>query len=188
MPSDTDLGIIRRIKNGEIDEFEILIKKYEKRLFVLTRNFLRTPDRAEDLVQEVFLAAYRNIHSFNPELGHFSTWIMRIARNKCLNAIKKKKEYRSPPCRRFRAGEIRKKIRSNTSYRIQLFRSRGADNLADFARTTVPDMYYFVMGDNRDNSMDSRHFGPVPLADILGKIDFIYLPAGSWSRFGGFPQ
>ena len=92
MPSDADLGIIRRIKNGEIDEFEILIKKYEKRLFVLTRNLLRTPDRVEDLVQEVFLAAYRNIHSFNPELGHFSTWIMRIARNKCLNAIKKKKE------------------------------------------------------------------------------------------------
>ena len=92
MPSDTDLGIICRIKNGEIDEFEILIKKYEKRLFVLTRNFLRTPDRAEDLVQEVFLAAYRNIHSFNPQLGDFSTWLMRIARNKCLNVIKKKKE------------------------------------------------------------------------------------------------
>jgi signal peptidase I len=86
------------------------------------------------------------------------------------------------------AGEIVEEIRSNTSYRIQLFRSRGADNLADFAKTTVPDMYYFVMGDNRDNSLDSRHFGPVPLADILGKIDFIYLPAGSWSRFGRFPQ
>jgi RNA polymerase sigma-70 factor (ECF subfamily) len=92
MPSDTDLGIIRRIKNGEIDEFEILIKKYEKRLFVLAGNFLRTPDKVEDLVQEVFLAAYRNIHSFNPELGNFSTWLMRIARNKCLNAIKKSKE------------------------------------------------------------------------------------------------
>jgi RNA polymerase sigma-70 factor (ECF subfamily) len=92
MPSDTDLEIIRRIKNGEIDEFEILIKKYERRLFAFTRNLLRTPDRVEDLVQEVFLAAYRNIHSFNPRLGNFSTWLLRIARNKCLNAIKKKKE------------------------------------------------------------------------------------------------
>ena len=86
------------------------------------------------------------------------------------------------------AGEIVEEIRSNTSYRIQLINSSGANSSADFAKTTVPDTYFFVLGDNRANSLDSRHFGPVPLADILGKIDFIYLPAGSWSRFGRFPQ
>jgi signal peptidase I len=86
------------------------------------------------------------------------------------------------------AGEIVEEIRSNKSYRIQLFKSSGANSSADFAKTIVPDMYCFVLGDNRDNSLDSRHFGPVPLADILGKVDFIYLPAGSWSRFGRFPQ
>ena len=85
-------------------------------------------------------------------------------------------------------GEIVEEIRSNKSYCIQLFKSSGDNSPVDFAKTTVPDMYYFVMGDNRDNSQDSRHFGPVPLADILGKIDFIYLPAGSWSRFGRFPK
>ena len=85
-------------------------------------------------------------------------------------------------------GEIVEEIRSNKSYRIQLFKSSRVNSSADFAKTTVPDMYYFVMGDNRDNSMDSRHFGPIPLADILGKVDFIYLPAGSWSRFGRFPK
>jgi len=86
------------------------------------------------------------------------------------------------------AGEIVEEIRSNKSYRIQLLKSSGINSSADFAKTTVPDMCCFVMGDNRDNSLDSRHFGPVPLADILGKIDFIYLPAGSWSRFGSFPR
>ena len=85
-------------------------------------------------------------------------------------------------------GEIVEEIRSNRSYRIQLFESSGADSLADFAKTTVPDMYCFVLGDNRANSLDSRHYGPVPLDDILGKVDFIYFPAGSWSRFGRFPQ
>jgi RNA polymerase sigma-70 factor (ECF subfamily) len=92
MPPDTDLDVIHRVKMGEIDAFEIFIKKYEKRLFVLAGTLLRSPDIVEDLVQDVFLAAYRNIHSFNPQLGHFPTWLMRIARNKCLNAIKKKKE------------------------------------------------------------------------------------------------
>jgi len=86
------------------------------------------------------------------------------------------------------AGEVVLEIRSNKSYRIQLFKSSGVNSSADFAKITIPDEYCFVMGDNRDNSVDSRHFGPVPLADILGKIDFIYLPAGSWSRFGRFPK
>jgi len=85
-------------------------------------------------------------------------------------------------------GEIVEEIHSNKSYRIQLFKSSGANSSADFAKTNVPDMYFFVLGDNRANSLDSRHFGPIPLDDILGKIDFIYLPAGSWSRFGRFPQ
>ena len=53
---------------------------------------MKTPGIVEDLIQDVFLAAYKNIHSFDPELGLFSTWLMRIARNKCLNEIKKKKE------------------------------------------------------------------------------------------------
>jgi signal peptidase I len=86
------------------------------------------------------------------------------------------------------SGETVEEIHSNKSYRIQLFKSSGSNSSADFAETTVPETYCFVLGDNRDNSLDSRHFGPVPLADILGKIDFIYFPAGSWSRFGRFPQ
>jgi RNA polymerase sigma-70 factor (ECF subfamily) len=91
MPRDADLEFVRRVKRGEIDAFEILIRKYERRLFVFARNLLKTSDQVEDLVQEVFLAAYRNLHSFDPELGLFSTWLMRIARNKCLNESKKKK-------------------------------------------------------------------------------------------------
>jgi RNA polymerase sigma-70 factor (ECF subfamily) len=92
MPPDTELEIINRVKSGEINAFGTLIKRYEKRVYVFAENLLRTPHSVEDLVQEVFLAAYKNIHSFDPDLGKFSTWLMRIARNKCLNEIKKKKE------------------------------------------------------------------------------------------------
>jgi signal peptidase I len=56
--------------------------------------------------------------------------------------------------------------------------------LADYPRTRVPHGYCFVLGDNRDHSQDSRQFGPLPLADILGRVDFIYLPAATWTRFG----
>ncbi len=55
---------------------------------------------------------------------------------------------------------------------------------SDFPKMKVPNGHCFVLGDNRGNSIDSRHFGPVPLRDVLGRVDFIYLPAKTWSRFG----
>ncbi len=51
---------------------------------------------------------------------------------------------------------------------------------------TVPHGRCFVMGDNRPGSKDSRHVGTIPLADIKGRIAYIYWPALSWERFGRF--
>ena len=53
-------------------------------------------------------------------------------------------------------------------------------------RTLVPHGSCFVLGDNRSHSKDSRTFGPIPLADVKGRVDYIYWPALSWLRFGKF--
>lgn len=54
----------------------------------------------------------------------------------------------------------------------------------EYKKIEIPNGHCFVLGDNRANSQDSRHFGPVPLSDIKGRVDYIYFPAESWSRFG----
>jgi RNA polymerase sigma-70 factor (ECF subfamily) len=48
--------------------------------------------QAEDIVQEVFMAAYANLHRFDPCKGSLRTWLLAIARNKAFNATRKKRE------------------------------------------------------------------------------------------------
>ena len=49
---------------------------------------------------------------------------------------------------------------------------------------TVPVGAYFVLGDNRGRSRDSREFGAIPHSDIVGQVLVNYWPGDSWNRFG----
>ncbi len=79
-------------------------------------------------------------------------------------------------------GQVFKETNGEVSYKIMLIDAPPQN----YPRTIVPDGHCFVLGDNRNNSLDSRHFGPVPLVDVKGRVDYIYLPAESWSRFGRY--
>jgi signal peptidase I len=79
-------------------------------------------------------------------------------------------------------GKVFRETNGGVSYKIMLIDAPPQN----YPRTIVPDGHCFVLGDNRNNSLDSRHFGPVPLTDVKGRVDYIYFPAESWSRFGRY--
>jgi len=78
-------------------------------------------------------------------------------------------------------GDVFEETNGDAKYKIFL-----ADHKTpgDFAKITVPKHHCFVLGDNRNLSQDSRHFGPVLLATVKGRADYLYFPAKDWSRFG----
>jgi signal peptidase I len=81
-------------------------------------------------------------------------------------------------------GEAFEETNGNAKYNIFLAEPPRDDTAGDFEKITVPEHHCFVLGDNRNNSRDSRHFGPGPLATIIGRADYIYWPAKDWSHFG----
>lgn len=81
-------------------------------------------------------------------------------------------------------GEIFEEINGDAKYKIILAKPPHDKMSHNFEKTTVPKHHCFVLGDNRNLSYDSRHFGPVLLATIKGRADYLYCPAKEWSRFG----
>jgi len=81
-------------------------------------------------------------------------------------------------------GQVFEEKNDSTKYNIFLAESPHNKTAGNFEKITVPDHHCFVLGDNRNNSRDSRDFGPIPLATIMGSADYVYWPAMSWSHFG----
>lgn len=88
---DEDQDVIWRVLNGDIESFRLLVQRYEQPLHRLIRNLVLDAHDGEDIAQEVFLTAFRRLASYDSAQGAFSTWLLTIARNKCLNAQKKRR-------------------------------------------------------------------------------------------------
>ena len=86
-----DEELVKRVKSGDIDAFEEIIAKYEKRVFGLIYSVLKNDNEIEDVAQEVFVKVYKNLDKFQGNSSLY-TWIYRITTNLCLDYIKKRKE------------------------------------------------------------------------------------------------
>lgn len=82
MTSETELILLAR--SGDSDAFGRLARRYERRIFSLALYYCRSTHDAEDLSQEVWLKAFRNIQSFRGEAS-FYTWLRQITINTFLN-------------------------------------------------------------------------------------------------------
>ncbi len=82
-----DAGVVTSFLGGEERAFQELVDRYQTRLLNFIYRTVGDRERAEDLVQEVFIRVYRHIHRFD-RTRKFSTWIYTIASNLAKNELR----------------------------------------------------------------------------------------------------
>src|ERR1700679_2714534 len=86
-----DLDAIRRVLAADVESFRRLVERYQRPLLTLIRNLTLPDTDHEGVSQEVFLAAFRALASFDPNRSAFSTWLFTIARNRCRNELARRR-------------------------------------------------------------------------------------------------
>ncbi len=91
--SGEDWEALRRVAAGDSDAFTGVVLRHQNRLQRLCERFLGDPEEAREVVQEVFLKAFRKAGRLRPR-GQLYTWLYRVAVNHCLNVLRRRKVVR----------------------------------------------------------------------------------------------
>jgi RNA polymerase sigma-70 factor, ECF subfamily len=84
----TDAELVDRAIAGGEDAFRALVVRHQRSVFNLLARMLRNPSLAEELTQDTFLRAFKNLRSFDSRFK-FSNWILRIAHNAAIDLMRR---------------------------------------------------------------------------------------------------
>jgi RNA polymerase sigma-70 factor (ECF subfamily) len=86
----SDEQVVQRVKNGESDLYEILMRRYNQRLFRVIRSILKDEGETEEVIQDAYVRAYEHLDQFEGR-SKFSTWLTRIAIYEAYARVKSRK-------------------------------------------------------------------------------------------------
>jgi RNA polymerase sigma-70 factor, ECF subfamily len=98
-----DRDLIAKARRGDVEAYNLLVSRWEKRVFNYLLRLVRNREDAMDVSQDVFLKAYQNL----PKLGDdakFAGWLFRIAHNEAFSLLRKKKPEGELPLETGRVG------------------------------------------------------------------------------------
>jgi RNA polymerase sigma-70 factor (ECF subfamily) len=95
MQESTDRSLVLRTRDGEVEAYGELVRRYQTSVFNVCYRLLGERREAEDLAQETFIRAYERLRTYDPERP-FGPWIRRVAANMCLNHLRSNRPFTEP--------------------------------------------------------------------------------------------
>lgn len=92
----SDEEIVARVLSGEVPLFELIVQRYNQRLYRVTKAILKDEVEAEDAMQEAYVRAFVKLDQFAGE-AKFSTWLTKIAVYEALGRLRRRKRYEEVP-------------------------------------------------------------------------------------------
>lgn len=86
----SDLEVVERVRAGETGLYEIIMRRYNQRLYRIARAILRDDDEAEDVMQAAYVRAFQHLYQFAGD-APFSAWLTRITVNEALQRLRMRK-------------------------------------------------------------------------------------------------
>lgn len=111
---EEDVRLVHRALRGDLSAFEKVVRRHQKGIYYFCLSSLKDPEEAEEAAQEVFLRAYRSLHTFSLN-KRFKTWLYAIAVNqvrsrwrRAKNVMEKlKRLFEGEPKKESEEGELR---------------------------------------------------------------------------------
>ena len=85
-----DVALVAQVRAGDLQAFDELVRKYDRRVFRIAQHITQNHEDAEDVTQDAFLKAYQKLDQFQGN-SKFYTWLVRIAVNESLMRLRKRK-------------------------------------------------------------------------------------------------
>jgi RNA polymerase sigma-70 factor (ECF subfamily) len=90
----SDSELVVRCLEKDNEAWDIIIRRYRRRIFNIAYQFVGRVDEAEDLSQEIFLKIFRSLHKFNMQ-ACFAYWLIKVSKNYCIDYYRKKQKERA---------------------------------------------------------------------------------------------
>lgn len=87
-PNYSEEDLVESLKQNDRTAYEYLYDRYSGALFSVICKVLRDDEKAEDVMQDAFLKIWKSIKSYDPAKGRLFTWMLNIARNSAIDAVR----------------------------------------------------------------------------------------------------
>ena len=154
----TDIEIIQKVKHGQTEQFELLVRRYQARMRAFASHYIFNRDDVYDLIQDVFIEAFLNIDSFD-ENYDFLPWLRAICRHRVLNY--------------FRSTKVRYKAIQTLI--AEVFEDKAADDVRcyDNSLERIDALKSCIGKLKRDNQelIHKRYYTKVSVKEIASQLD-----------------
>jgi RNA polymerase sigma-70 factor (ECF subfamily) len=92
--ADEDFDLVQRFQSGDVTAFDLLVHKYQSKIYDIVYHYTRDAENAYDLSQEIFEKAFKSLGRFRMR-SSFYTWLYKIAVNACIDYGRKRSRFQA---------------------------------------------------------------------------------------------